>query len=54
VQTDTATNGIKLLISIIPGLIFIGGALLLFGYPINKQMELKIERELKARKEDLS
>ena len=54
VQTDTATNGIKLLISIMPGLIFIGGALLLFGYPINKQMELKIERELKARKEDLS
>jgi len=35
---------------VIPGLIFIGGALLLFGYPINKPMELKIESDLKARK----
>jgi GPH family glycoside/pentoside/hexuronide:cation symporter len=50
VQTDSATNGIKLLISVIPGLIFIGGALLLFGYPINKSMELKIESDLKERK----
>ena len=31
VQTDSATNGIKLLVSVIPGLIFIAGALLLFG-----------------------
>jgi Na+/melibiose symporter-like transporter len=50
VQTDSATNGIRLLISVIPGLIFIAGALLLFGYPINKKMELNIENELKSRK----
>lgn len=50
VQTEAATNGIRLLISIIPGLIFIAGGLLLFGYSINKKMELQIESDLKARK----
>jgi Na+/melibiose symporter-like transporter len=49
IQTNSATTGIKLLISIIPGLLFIAGVLLLLAYPINKQMELKIERELKER-----
>jgi len=52
-QTDSATNGIKLLVSVIPALIFIAGAALLFWYPIGKQMELKIESELKERKKNL-
>jgi GPH family glycoside/pentoside/hexuronide:cation symporter len=52
-QTDGATNGIKLLVSVIPALIFIAGAALLFWYPIGKQMELKIESELKERKKNL-
>jgi glycoside/pentoside/hexuronide:cation symporter, GPH family len=50
VQTESATNGIKLLVSVIPALIFIAGAGLLFWYPIDKKMELNIERELKYRK----
>ncbi|MBN8851636.1 MAG: MFS transporter [Sphingobacteriales bacterium] len=54
VQTDSATSGIRLLMSVIPGLIFIAGALLLFGYPINKKMEVAIESDLKARKKTLA
>ena len=50
VQTDSATNGIKLLISVIPGLIFIAGAALLFGYGIDKKAEMQIEKDLKARR----
>ncbi|HVU58661.1 MAG TPA: MFS transporter [Puia sp.] len=53
-QTDSALNGIRMLISIIPGLIFIAGALLLFAYPIGKSMELTIESDLKKRKQSLS
>jgi Na+/melibiose symporter-like transporter len=49
-QTSTAVNGIKLLISVIPGLIFIAGAGLLFGYAIDKKMEIKVENDLKARR----
>jgi glycoside/pentoside/hexuronide:cation symporter, GPH family len=52
IQTETATNGIKLLVSVIPALLFIAGAALLFWYPIGKQMELKIEIELKERKKN--
>jgi len=52
VQTDSSTNGIKLLVSVIPALIFIASAALLFRYPIGKQMELKIESELKERKKN--
>jgi Na+/melibiose symporter-like transporter len=50
VQTASATNGIKLLVSTIPGLIFIAGAALLFWYSIDKQTELQLERELKQRR----
>jgi Na+/melibiose symporter-like transporter len=50
VQTSTATNGIKLLVSVIPGLIFIAAALLLCGYKLNKKMELQIEAALLQRR----
>ncbi len=50
VQTDAAVNGIKLMVSVIPGLIFIAGASLLFGYSIDKKMELQLEKELKERR----
>jgi Na+/melibiose symporter-like transporter len=53
VQTHSATQGIRLLVSVIPALIFIAGAALLFWYPIDKKMELKIESELKERKKNL-
>jgi hypothetical protein len=37
-------------VSIIPGLIFIAGAGLLFGYSIDKRAELQIEAALKERR----
>lgn len=45
-QTASATQGIKLMISIIPGLIFIGSAALLLAYSIGKKSELQIEQAL--------
>lgn len=49
-QTSSAVNGIKLLVSVIPGLIFIASSCLLFGYGINKKAELEIEKALKERR----
>ncbi len=49
-QTAAAINGMQMSVSIYPGLIFIAGSLLLFGYAINKQTELTIEKDLKARR----
>ena len=50
VQTDAAVTGIKLMVSVIPGIIFIAGASLLFGYAISKKMEVQIEKDLKERR----
>ncbi|AFK04482.1 sugar (Glycoside-Pentoside-Hexuronide) transporter [Emticicia oligotrophica DSM 17448] len=49
-QTEEAVSGIKLSVSIYPGLVFLVGAALLFGYEINKALETKIEAELKQRR----
>jgi glycoside/pentoside/hexuronide:cation symporter, GPH family len=49
-QTDAAVNGIKLMVSVIPGVIFIAGASLLVGYSISKKMEVQIEKDLKERR----
>jgi Na+/melibiose symporter-like transporter len=49
-QTAAAINGIKMSVSIYPGLIFIIGSSLLFGYMINKKMEVTIENDLKERR----
>ncbi|HTL08746.1 MAG TPA: MFS transporter, partial [Chitinophagaceae bacterium] len=49
-QTAPAVNGIQMSVSVYPGLIFIVGCLLLFGYAINKRMEVTIEADLKARR----
>lgn len=49
-QTTSAVNGIKLLISVIPGIIFIASAGLLSGYAINKKMEAQVEADLKTRR----
>ncbi|MEP6746962.1 MAG: MFS transporter [Bacteroidota bacterium] len=49
-QTSRTVHGIKLLASIIPGVIFLLGAVLLFGYAIDKKAELQIEKDLKARR----
>lgn len=50
VQTDVAINGIKLLVSIFPSIPFLIGVGLLFFYKINKEMEVKIEADLKSRR----
>lgn len=49
-QTAETIAGIQMSVSIYPGIIFILGATLLFGYKINKAMEVKIEKELKERR----
>jgi glycoside/pentoside/hexuronide:cation symporter, GPH family len=49
-QTDTAIIGIKLLVSVFPAIPFLIGCFLLFFYKINKEMEVKIEKELKERR----
>ncbi len=49
-QTSQAVHGIKLLASIIPGMIFLLAAVLLFGYSIDKKAELQIEKDLKGRR----
>jgi glycoside/pentoside/hexuronide:cation symporter, GPH family len=49
-QTAGTLQGIRMSVSIFPGLIFIVGALLLFGYGIDKKMESNIEQELKRRR----
>jgi glycoside/pentoside/hexuronide:cation symporter, GPH family len=49
-QTASTVAGIKMSVSIYPGLIFIIGVASLVFYEINKQMELKIEAELKERR----
>jgi Na+/melibiose symporter-like transporter len=49
-QSDSAVQGIKLLSSVVPGVIFIIGASLLFWYGIDKKMELQIESDLKEKR----
>ena len=50
-QTAEAVNGIKMAVSIYPGLIFLVGVALLFLYEINKTMEVQIEAELKEKRQ---
>lgn len=50
VQTDSAVEGIKLLVSIFPAIPFVVGAALLFLYEINKAMEVQIEADLNNRR----
>lgn len=50
-QTETAITGIKLMISVVPGLLYMSCAIFLFFYPINKKMALQIQNDLEERKE---
>ena len=49
-QSASAINGIKLSMSIYPGLIFIIGVACLFFYEINKKMEAQIQVDLEERR----
>lgn len=49
-QTATAIHGAKMLVSVFPAIPFLIGVGLLFFYEINKKMEVKIEGDLKHRR----
>ena len=49
VQTETAITGIKLMISVIPGILYMSCAIFLFFYPITKKMALQMQQELEER-----
>lgn len=49
-QTARTGHGIKMSISIYPGLLFLIASGLLIFYPINKKMEIAIEKDLKERR----
>jgi GPH family glycoside/pentoside/hexuronide:cation symporter len=55
-QSDTAITGIKLMVSIIPGILYMSCAILLFFYSIDHKTCLIMEKELQERrdKEELS
>ncbi len=53
-QSDTAIQGIKMLVSVYPSIPFLIGVGLLFFYEINKGMEVQIEQELKVRRAQVS
>lgn len=50
VQSDQVLMGIRMSVSIYTGILFLACALLLFFYSINKNMELKIQKELEIRR----
>ncbi len=49
-QAESTVSGIKMSVSIYPGLLFFIGAILLFWYEIDKKMELDIEADLKVKR----
>jgi Na+/melibiose symporter-like transporter len=50
VQPESAIQGTKMLVSILPAIPFLISFVLLFYYEINKKMEVQIENELKQRR----
>jgi GPH family glycoside/pentoside/hexuronide:cation symporter len=51
-QTAEAINGIKLMISVFPGILYMSCSILLFFYSIDKQTCELMEKELKERREE--
>jgi GPH family glycoside/pentoside/hexuronide:cation symporter len=51
-QTTESTNGIILLLSLYPSAFGFIGAILMFFYPLNNKMMMKIEEDLTARRKD--
>jgi len=50
IQPESVSVGAKLLVSVYPSIPFLLGVGLLFFYVIDKKMEVKIEEDLKARR----
>jgi len=53
VQPASAVHATKLLVSVFPAIPFLLGTALLFGYKINKETEVRIEADLKQRRQVL-
>lgn len=51
-QSETAITGIKLMISIVPGILYMSCSIFLFFYPINKKMALQMQEDLEKRKSE--
>jgi GPH family glycoside/pentoside/hexuronide:cation symporter len=51
-QTAEAINGIKLMISVFPGILYMSCSILLFFYSIDKLTCELMEKELKERREE--
>jgi GPH family glycoside/pentoside/hexuronide:cation symporter len=50
IQSDTSINGIKLMISVIPGILYMSCAILLFYYAIDQKTCLQMETDLENRR----
>ncbi|MCF8346779.1 MAG: MFS transporter [Bacteroidales bacterium] len=50
IQTDTAITGIKLMISVFPGVLYMSCAILLFFYNIDQKTCLQMQHDLEARR----
>lgn len=50
VQTETAINGIKLMVSVIPGILYMSCAALLYFYSIDKKTSLQMQADLEKRR----
>ena len=48
-QSDTSLFGIKLMVSVVPGILYMSCALFLIFYPIDKEMGEQMQTELEAR-----
>ena len=51
IQTQTALTGIKLLVSVIPGILYMSCALFMLGYNIDSQTTDQMKRDLDTRRE---
>lgn len=51
IQTQTALTGIKLLVSVIPGILYMSCALFMLGYNIDSQTTDQMKRNLETRRE---
>lgn len=51
-QSETAITGIKLMISVVPGILYMSCAIFLFFYPINKKIALQMQEDLENRKNE--
>lgn len=51
-QSATSLNGIKLMISVFPGILYMSGAIILYFYAIDQKTCLQMEKELQQRRSD--